>query len=216
VDNSVDKIKYFQYLRIFKSVAKRAKEIYYNNLFNDKVQSTKQIWTNLNQVISAKKNKSGNCVVDKLIHGNNTVTSPIEICNVMNRHFCTIGASLSAKLQTPTTHFSDYMCPPLANSIFVAPVTVAELDCIINTLKCNKSSGEDGFGPCLIKESKQFICEPVVYLFNLSLVKGIVPDKLKIAKVIPLFKKGDENLCDNYRHISLLSIFNKLLEKNCL
>ena len=47
----------------------------------------------------------------------------------------------------------------------------------------------------------------------MSITNGIVPDKLKIAKVIPIFKKGDKNEISNYRPISLLSIFNKLLEK---
>jgi len=57
------------------------------------------------------------------------------------------------------------------------------------------------------------LVEPLVYLYNLSLEQGVLPDDLKIAKVIPLFKKGEHALPSNYRPISLLSIFNKLLEK---
>ena len=43
--------------------------------------------------------------------------------------------------------------------------------------------------------------------------KGVFPEKLKLAQVIPLFKKGDSFLCTNYRPISLLSCFHKLFEK---
>jgi len=50
----------------------------------------------------------------------------------------------------------------------------------------------------------------------LSISNGIVPDQLKIAKVIPIYKKGDNKLACNYRPISLLSIFDKLLEKKTL
>ena len=65
----------------------------------------------------------------------------------------------------------------------------------------------------LIKDVSVVILDPLVHIFNLSLLNGCVPDKLKIAKVIPVFKKGNRSQPTNYRPISLLSIFDKLLEK---
>jgi hypothetical protein len=55
--------------------------------------------------------------------------------------------------------------------------------------------------------------EPLLHIYNLSLNTGEVPDKLKIAKVIPIYKKGDICQTSNYRPISLLNIFEKLLKK---
>ena len=46
-----------------------------------------------------------------------------------------------------------------------------------------------------------------------SLSTGVVPDKFKVASVIPIYKKGSHIILTNYRPISLLSIFNQLLEK---
>ena len=47
----------------------------------------------------------------------------------------------------------------------------------------------------------------------MSIEKGIFPDQLKIAKVTPSFKKGDTALMDNYRPISVLPCFSKILER---
>ena len=50
-------------------------------------------------------------------------------------------------------------------------------------------------------------------LFVMSLITGIFPDELKIAKVVPFYKKGDIAKCDNYRPILLLSAISKLFEE---
>ena len=50
-------------------------------------------------------------------------------------------------------------------------------------------------------------------IFNLSLSTGIVPDKLKIAKVIPIYKKFNVDVFSNYRPVSLLPCFSEILER---
>ena len=57
------------------------------------------------------------------------------------------------------------------------------------------------------------IISPLTYIFNSSLPNGIVPEKLKIAKVVPIFKKGQTDSLNNYRPISLLPSLSKLLER---
>ena len=52
----------------------------------------------------------------------------------------------------------------------------------------------------------------MLHVFNLSIVKGIFPDDLKIARVTPVFKGGHEDL-ENYRPISILPCFPKILER---
>jgi len=98
-------------------------------------------------------------------------------------------------------------------SFFCEPITEIELSNLIYSLDVKKSSGHDNISPQIVKDNCTILAKPLLYLFNLSFEQGIVPDELKIAKVIPLFKKGDITSPANYRPISLLSIFNKLLEK---
>ena len=53
----------------------------------------------------------------------------------------------------------------------------------------------------------------MLHVFNLSIVKGIFPDDLKIACVTPVFKGDDEKDLENYRPISVLPCFSKILER---
>jgi hypothetical protein len=64
-----------------------------------------------------------------------------------------------------------------------------------------------------IKQFKFYLFNPLQHIINRSLVTGFVPHQFKIAKVIPLFKSCDKSSPDNYRPISLLSCFSKILEK---
>jgi hypothetical protein len=61
-----------------------------------------------------------------------------------------------------------------------------------------------------VKQSADVIVDPLVYIYNLSFGTGLATNKLKIAKVIPINKKGDPFSPGDYRPISLLSISKKL------
>ena len=65
----------------------------------------------------------------------------------------------------------------------------------------------------IVKSIIDIICDILVCIFNNSFVTGILPDVLKIAKLIPVHKKDNIHLIGNYRPISVLSSFSKLLEK---
>ena len=84
---------------------------------------------------------------------------------------------------------------------------------IIYRFKNNKSRGPDNIGPRLLKAGASEILHPLLYLCNLSFLIDIVPKSLKLAKVVPVYKKGDRSCIENYRPISLLGVFDKILEK---
>src|SRR5271156_6923652 len=102
-------------------------------------------------------------------------------------------------------------CNP--KSIFCEAVTALELTNLINSLDVKKSCGPDNISVQLVRDNCCVLLQPLLYIFNLSLEQGVVPDLMKLAKVTPLFKKGDHGVTSNYRPISLLSVFGKLLEK---
>jgi len=77
----------------------------------------------------------------------------------------------------------------------------------------NTSPGHDGITAYLIKNVTDNIVTQLSYIFNLSLQCGVFPDEMKLAKVIRLYKNGDKMIISNYRPVSLLSVFSKILEK---
>ena len=84
---------------------------------------------------------------------------------------------------------------------------------ILASLRTKNSSGHDGLSTELLKFISLALLKPLTLVINQSLNTGIFPDKLKIANVIPLFRKSDASVIDNYRPISLLSSISKLFEK---
>lgn len=84
---------------------------------------------------------------------------------------------------------------------------------MITALKFGKTIGPSSLPINILKIFKKFISKPLEIVFNASFATGIAPSKFKIARVIPVFKKGLQININNYRPISLFSVFNKLLEK---
>ena len=93
------------------------------------------------------------------------------------------------------------------------PTDEEEIFKIINGMKPKKSAGHDGLSSIYLKLFIYEIVRPLTIIINKSLVTGIVPDLMKLAKVIPIYKSKNKKLFSNYRPISLLPVLSKVLEK---
>ena len=94
----------------------------------------------------------------------------------------------------------------------IAHVSNEEILEIINSLE-NKSTGPYSIPLKMLSVIPDLIILPLAYITNLSFSNGKYPDLLKIVKVIPIHKGGSTQDINNYRPISLLSIFDKIMEK---
>ena len=92
-------------------------------------------------------------------------------------------------------------------------VTINELKESFFSLKINKSAGFDDISYNVVKNCFGELSDPLLHIFNLSFLNGIFPDSLKIVKVTPVYKAGDSSDLGNYRPISVLPCFSKILER---
>jgi hypothetical protein len=116
-------------------------------------------------------------------------------------------------IPTVTTTFQDYLYGNISQSFQLFPTTTFEIEEEISNLNNSKSAGPFSIPTKLLKMLKSILSAPLAHLFSCSFSSGVVPDKLKVARIIPVYKKGPKIHVSNYRHISLLSIFNKIVKK---
>ena len=95
--------------------------------------------------------------------------------------------------------------------MFALPTDELEIMHITKQLKLNKAPGHDGITAKTVKTIIPYIAKPLSEIFNMSISTGIFPDSLKTAKVTPIFKADDKTLPSNYRPISVLPVFSKIL-----
>lgn len=128
--------------------------------------------------------------------------------------FTNVGPKLAAEItNTNNANFMDYLHNPILHNFAFKPISDETITNILDSLKPKPSCGNDGISTKLLKVIKQEICKPLTIIINQSLATGIFPDPLKIAKVIPLYKKGDRTSLDNYRPISILPSISKIFER---
>ena len=147
------------------------------------------------------------------MNDNQTYTDKAEIAEGFNNLFSKIGLHTSNNVPPYKTHFSSYMSPPVQQSFVLGPVTPSDVSTSAKILKPKPSSGFDNISTKLMKDTIDYIIEPITHMLNQSLSSGIVPKQMKIVKVVPIYKSSDQNTFKNYRPVSLLPAFSKLLEK---
>jgi hypothetical protein len=200
-----------KYRNIFTACLRKAVEMYYIELIDKQKQNVCTLWKIFGPMINPHKTHK-NMKIPKLVHEGITYTKDMDIANTLNNYFSTIGKKLTKDL-TSNTNYQSYLKNPNTHSLYLEPVQQSEITKIILNLNSKKSSGSDNITPKLLKICISPLTHPLLHIANLSFANGHFPTPLKLAKVIPIFKKNDNTIPGNYRPISLLSIINKIIEK---
>ena len=155
------------------------------------------------QLISHKKS---NKAVSRIKCPNyNITTDQLEIPNIFNKHFASVGPQLPSKILLSPLHFSHYLPKDSSlSSSFAFNIVLPVKLKLRYSLPPNKVLGLYSCPVRILKDACQTLSKPLAILLNKSVQSGIYSSKLKHAKIIPVFKNEDESDPNNYRPISLV------------
>ena len=158
----------------------------------------------IKEIIGGAKSTKG-IFPKRMIIDDQEISDQGKKANYFNKFFVDIGPKLASMIPELETKFDQYLNP---HQTFMgeANLTDDELKEAVRSLKPNQSPG------FVVNETSDIFFTPLKYICNLSLQQGIFPENLKIAKVSPVYQKDEELLLTNYRPISVLPCFSRLLE----
>ena len=211
---TVNKTLYSRYRNKLPTLIRATKKKFYAENLEHHKHNSKQTWKVLNDILG-RSNKSK---LPNSFYINDVLNSDPKIIatNFNNFFFANLGSNLAQNIPPTNLNFHHYLnnvVPPINSLFFFKPTDTQEIVSICNSLKSGTSGGFDDIKSDVVKLVKELIAYPLTHIFNCSLTSGIVPDKLKTARVVPIYKSGKTNIFSNYRPISVLPFFSKILER---
>ena len=135
-----------------------------------------------------------NSLPKHLILNNKNIFDQKTIANSFNEYFVNVGRKLSCETPQSQRSFEMY----LKESDSSQTLSDEEIKTAFFSLKGGKSPGFDYINYDIVKQNFNSLLVPLKYIFDLSLKSGTFPEKMKIARVTPVFKSGDTSLMTNY------------------
>lgn len=185
---------------------------YYCKLFEASKNCVRETWKNINMV-TGRKNTYEN--FSKLvINGDKVIEDDTQIADHFNEYFSSVGNKLADSIKSfPNDNINKYnTLNYCSNTMFLYPTNELEVQAVISKLNVSKGSGHDGIHPKLVKHCTSAIVPIFTVIVNKIFCTGIYPDRLKMACVTPVFKGGCKTDPNCYRPISILPVFNKIIE----
>ena len=207
-----DEDKYKIYKNKLTKILRNAEKSFYNEQITNQKNNIKATWKLLNKVIRGTSNTDK--LPEMFIENGREIRDKKGIANGFNSFFINVGPNLAKQIKNPS-HVSveNYMRESNKNTMFLDPVDGTEITNIVKSFGNKTSVDCHGISMSLIKHIIVTLADPLTHICNLSFETGVFPEKMKVAKVVPLFKSGEKNVFTNYRPVSLLPQFSKILEK---
>ena len=204
--------KYRIYKNKLVNIIRSAKKIYFHNQLEMQKHNIKGTWGVINRIIKGEQRKPD---IPKYFENENDKLDNIEqIVDGFNKYFVNVGYNLAKAIDNNriTTNPSDAICS-VVNSFYLSPTNAKEIINVVNKFQAKMTKDTNDIDMKLIKETILEIAQPLTFICNLSFQTGIFPDAMKTARVTPIFKHGDKHTFSNYRPISVLPQFSKIIEK---
>lgn len=185
------------------NLLRNAKKSTYNRNIEKSDNKIKAVWNIVREVSGNLLRESEECCTE-------VGDSPGDVCNRFNDYFINSGNIIGAPAA---------VAPPLDNvkqsevSFSMSEVTKNEILQIVKDFKNKHSAGYDDVPVSLLKQVIDNIIDPLHFMINNSIKYGIFPELLKVACVSPVYKNGDKEDMKNFRPISVLPAFSKIIEK---
>ena len=200
------KEKYKTFRNKLTNLLRIAKNKYYIEDLKSKQGNSKATWKILNTVLGKPVSSKDHTFIDL----NSDISSTPD---AFNKHFLEAGRTIINEERQGL--YRNYLSNPPNVSLYLTPTTQEEIKKYLDNLKFT-AAGIDDIPPKLLKLTSDAIARPLSFLINLTFQKGVFPNKLKIAKVTPVYKKGNKKEVNNYRQISVLPAFSKIYERAIL
>jgi hypothetical protein len=206
--------KYKAYRNLYNRVVRASKKLFYETELIANQSNLKRTWELVRSAANMpSKNRDS---ISQISVDQQIISDPLTIATKFNEFFTTMPSKIVNEIVTPAGQQEPENTVPPGTPVFCfanTPVSFTEIRDSVNQLQPKKSQDFNGISMFFVKKVIEPILIPLKHVFHLSLSTGTIPSQLKIAKVIPIFKSGDPTALDNYRPISLLSNFSKILEK---
>lgn len=209
--NKVSRYTYNRFRNDVTSRIRSAKKTFYESKFSEFRGDMKRTWKLINDIIRPGTTLNRNSINEILV-GDSLLTDDLEIATAFNDFFVDIGKNVAESVNCRPDEYKKYLNGNFVNSFYFDPVNNIEVENIVMSLK-NKSCNLHSVPTSVIKSVIYIISPVLCNVINLSMSRGIFPDSLKIAKIVPIFKHGDRTYLENYRPISILPLLSKIFEK---
>ena len=189
-----------------------SKTAYHKAYFEEHSSNLKKTWEGIKKIVNVKK--TVNFTISQLNIKGKLVDTPKDINNHFNDFFVNVGPETEKTVpKVPNISHKKFLKNRNQLDLIIAHISEDEILDIIKSLPANKGTGPASIPMKFLLMIADLIIVPLSNLINVSFSTGVFPDILKIAKVIPLHKGGSTQELNNFRPISLLSIFDKIMEK---
>ena len=198
---------------------RKAKQNYYNDKVEESKGSSSELWKTLKSLNGISKTSKGSSNIG-LMTGEEIIFDKATVADTFNTFFTTVAAKLVQKLPVGSGKYTGDFAKEYykekgvkLDSFKFSVISESDILKLLLGISPRKATGLDKLPAKFIRDGALPISAPIAHIVNISLFSGHVPEDMKIARVVPLYKKNSKTDPGNYRPVSILSVMSNFLER---